>query len=198
MPYQLMLRTPGLLHVAMFGPLQLEVAEAFFQDAWQLLDGCPNPTDILVDGRGLQTMNDTARRRAEQVVYHPHIGHIAFVVRPEHISMIAPVIQAESGIGLFGSEREALRFLNDSRTLLSIGDSHELDQPKRQAHLPFISPTRTPSQPGQLPKPFAPYLITQSAAATPRVDMDHRAGMIDDVAQRADSTCTPPNDTKWS
>jgi hypothetical protein len=115
MPYQINRHAHNLLLVTMQGHMAMEHAESYFQDLWRTLDGCPRPTDLLVDGRHMQSAGNGARQRTEQIVHHPHLGHIAFVVGAHHLLVFAPLMKLVSGIGLFGDEHEALAYLSSAR-----------------------------------------------------------------------------------
>ncbi|GAB4438988.1 MAG: hypothetical protein OHK0015_33300 [Chloroflexi bacterium OHK40] len=134
MPYQIARHSDDLLWVVMEGQLALEHAERYFCELWELLDGCPSPTDLLVDGRSLVSASPAARRRTEQVAHHPHLGHLAFVVSEHHLLLFAPFVKLVSGIGLFGNEHDALAYLRTARSLPTI----------RDAGLPTLPPPPTP------------------------------------------------------
>lgn len=157
MPYQFKLHTPNLLWIVVHGTMELEHAEHYFHDIWLTLDGCPCPTDMLVDGRDLHSTSHPARRRTEQVVHHPHIGQIAFVVSEHHMLLFAPLVRFVSGIGLFRSEYEALEFLHKPRTRAVGG---ELNFHKVSA-LPHSLPRHGPVavEPAHLPAAGAPVVV---------------------------------------
>jgi hypothetical protein len=117
MPYRITRSAESLVWVVMEGHLTLPQAEGYFAEMWDLLDGCPAPTDLLVDGRRIAGAAHGARRRTEQIAHHPHLGHLAFVVGELHLLLFAPLVKLVSGVGLFGDEREALGFLRESRGL---------------------------------------------------------------------------------
>jgi hypothetical protein len=117
MPYQFSFHTSDLLWVEVYGHMELEHAEAYFHDIWRALDECRNPTNMLLDGRGLHSASHAARRRTEQVAHHPHLGHVAFVVSQHHFLLFAPLVRFVSGISIFGNEQEALTFLAHSSAL---------------------------------------------------------------------------------
>lgn len=114
MPYQIDRHAHDMLWVTLHGYLAMDHAEHYFQEMWRTLDGCPRPTNLLVDGRHIQGGSHSARQRTEQIVHHPHLGHIAFVVSAHHLLIFAPLVHLVSGIGLFGDEHEAVAFLRNS------------------------------------------------------------------------------------
>lgn len=122
MPYRITRHADDLLWVVMEGHLSLDHADAYFHELWGTLDGCPNPTDLLVDGRRIGGASPSARRRTEQIAHHPHLGHLAFVVSEGHMLIFAPFVKLVSGIGLFGSEHEALDYLRVARGLPPVAD----------------------------------------------------------------------------
>lgn len=126
MPYHVMLRTPELLQITLRGHLQNNVAQAFFEDVWQMLDDGPSPLHLLVDGRGIQSASQTARNQFEQIGQHPHLGHIAFVVGQPHVLLFAPVVRFIGGVGLFSSEQEALTCL---QAVQNFPTAHKQDRP---------------------------------------------------------------------
>lgn len=116
MPYQLTMRAPDLLWVVIHGRFERTTAEKYYHDAWGMLNDCPRPTDLLLDGRGISGMMDHgARHWTDRVAHHPHLGHIAFVVPQQHLLIFAPFVKLVSGIGMFGSDHEALAFLHQNR-----------------------------------------------------------------------------------
>ncbi|MFP4440544.1 MAG: hypothetical protein ACLFVO_25200 [Chloroflexaceae bacterium] len=126
MPYHVMLRTPELLQITLRGHLQNNVAQAFFEDVWQMLDDGPSPLHLLVDGRGIQSASQTARSQFERIGQHPHLGHIAFVVGQPHVLLFAPVVRFIGGVGLFSSEQEALKCL---QAVQNFPMAHKQDRP---------------------------------------------------------------------
>lgn len=123
MPYQINRHTHNMLWVILQGHMPMEHAEHYFQEMWRTLDGCPRPTDLLVDGRHMHSASNNARQRTEQIIHHPHIGHIAFVVGAQHLLIFAPLVRLVSGIGLFGDEQAAMAFLNSARNTPTIASS---------------------------------------------------------------------------
>jgi len=115
MSYTLTMHKPDLMWVVMDGHLDMKTAEAYFTEVWQKLDTCPCPTDMLVDGRQMKNAKHEARQRTEQVIHHPNLGHMAFIVSQTHLLWLAPLARLVSGIGLFGNEQEALAFLETAR-----------------------------------------------------------------------------------
>ncbi|WP_255604189.1 hypothetical protein [Oscillochloris sp. ZM17-4] len=115
MPYQINRHAHNMLWVTMQGHMAMDHAERYFQDMWRTLDDCPRPTDLIVDGRLMQGANNNARQRTEQIIHHPHLGHIAFVVGSHHLLLFAPLVKFVSGVGLFGNEHEALSYLGRAR-----------------------------------------------------------------------------------
>ncbi len=122
MPYRITRHSEDLLWVVVEGHLAVDQANAYFNELWTLFDACTQPTDLLVDGRRISGASPGARRRMEQVVHHPRLGHLAFVVSEHHLLMFAPLVKMVSGIGLFGNEFEALDFLRSSRGLPPVID----------------------------------------------------------------------------
>lgn len=114
MPFAIHRHTPDLIWVELHGHVGVEHAEAYYREMWQTLDACTPPTDLLIDGRRVESVSPSARNRTDQVVHHPHLGHVAFVVGGHHLLLFAPLVKLVSGVGLFSSEREALRFLHES------------------------------------------------------------------------------------
>lgn len=115
MSYTLTMHKPDLMWVVMQGHLDIQTANAYFDEVWQRLDACPNPTDMLVDGRQMKNAKFEARRRTEQVIHHPNLGNMAFIVSQTHLLWLAPLARLVNGIGLFGNEQEALAFLHTAR-----------------------------------------------------------------------------------
>lgn len=123
MPYRITRHSDDLLWVVLEGHLALDQAEAYFYELWALLDTCPIPTDLLVDGRRIAGASPAARRRTEQVAHHPRLGHLAFVVSEHHLLIFAPLVKLVSGVGLFGTELDALDYLRTARGLPSVLDT---------------------------------------------------------------------------
>jgi hypothetical protein len=140
MRYQIDRHTHDMLWVTMQGHMAMEHAERYFQEIWRTLDGCPRPTDLLVDGRQMQSANHHARQRTEQIVHHPHLGHIAFVVGAQHLLIFAPLVRLVSGVGLFGDEREAMAYLHSVRGTPTIPSVGLPTMPPRPAESQRISP----------------------------------------------------------
>lgn len=115
MPYHFHRHQDDLLLVTIHGYLEVEHAEAYIRDLWLVLDGCPPQTDILVDGRCIEGGPSRARQRVEQIVHHPNLGHVAFVIGSNHLLIFAPLVRFVSGIGLFGDEQEAFNYLLAAR-----------------------------------------------------------------------------------
>lgn len=138
MPYHLMLRSPDLMWVVMHGQMDMAMAEAYLQDTWHMLDGCPTPTDMLVDGRGMKSGDLGGRRHTEQVLHHPNLGHVAFVVGKQHLLMFAPLVRFVSGIGLFGNEDDAVKFLQSARHLPPLRETGLLNLMKRSSPPTFV------------------------------------------------------------
>lgn len=122
MPYRITRHADDLVWVVMEGHLSLDHAEAYFHELWGLLDICPRPTDLLFDGRFVGGASPKVRRRTDQIVHHPHLGHLAFVVGEAHLLLFAPLVKLVSGIGMFGSEHEALNYLRTARGLPLVAD----------------------------------------------------------------------------
>jgi hypothetical protein len=123
MPYRITRYADDLLWVVMDGQLSLDHADAYFHELWSILDGSPDPTDLLVDGRRIGGASSSARRRTEQVAHHPHLGHLAFVVSEHHMLLFAPFVKLVSGVGLFGHEYEALAYLRAARGLPPVSEA---------------------------------------------------------------------------
>jgi len=111
MPYQLLQVAPNLLHVVMSGHVDKDTAEIYHPEAWQKLDSCPKPTHIIMDAREVQSVCPVARGIVDKVRFHPHVGHIVFIVRQRYLLIFSPVLRFFSGFHMFGSEHEALSFL---------------------------------------------------------------------------------------
>lgn len=119
MPYRIRRRAHDLIWVVMEEHVHLAEAERYYHEMWRLLDQCPKPTDLLVDGRRISGADRGARQRTEAIVHHKHLGRIAFIVSEHHLLIFAPLVRFVSGIGLFATEQEALRFLG---TVMEYGD----------------------------------------------------------------------------
>lgn len=115
MPYTLTMHRSDLLWVVMSGHLDMDTANSYFDEVWRKLDSCPCPTDMLVDGRSMKDARHEARSRTEQIIHHPHLGHMAFIVSQKHLLWLAPLARLVNGIGLCGTEQEAVEFLEKSR-----------------------------------------------------------------------------------
>jgi hypothetical protein len=115
MPYSITRHAEDLIWVEMEGHLALHHAECYFVEMWSILDAAVQPLDLLVDGRRIAGAAPGARRRTEQIVHHPNMGHLAFVVGEYHLLLFAPLVKLVSGIGLFGNEHEAISYLYASR-----------------------------------------------------------------------------------
>jgi hypothetical protein len=115
MPYSITRHAEDLIWVEMDGHLALPQAECYFVEMWSILDESAHPLDLLVDGRRIAGAAPGARRRTEQIVHHPNMGHLAFVVGEYHLLIFAPLVKLVSGIGLFGNEHEAINYLYASR-----------------------------------------------------------------------------------
>jgi hypothetical protein len=145
MLYQIDRHAHDMLWVKMQGHMAMDHAERYFQEMWRTLDGCPRPTDLLVDGRQMQSANHSARQRTEQIVHHPHLGHIAFVVGGHHLLLFAPLVRLVSGVGLFGDEREAMAFLRSVRgtpTIPSVGLPAMPPRPQESQRIPPPPPAQ--------------------------------------------------------
>lgn len=117
MSYRITRSAERLVWVVMDGHLTFAQAEGYFTEMWHLLDSCPAPTDVLLDGRRIVGGDHSARRRTEQIAHHPHLGRLAFIVGELHLLLFAPLVRLVSGVGLFGNEREALAYLAQERGL---------------------------------------------------------------------------------
>lgn len=115
MPYRITRHGDDLVWVTLEGHLSRDHAENYYAEMWSLLEACPMPTDLLVDGRYIAGASPGARRRTEEIAHHPHLGHLAFVVNTHHLLIFAPLVKLVSGIGLFGDEYEALQYLRGNR-----------------------------------------------------------------------------------
>jgi hypothetical protein len=144
MPYQINRHAHNMLWVTMQGHLAMDHAEGYFQEMWRTLDGCPRPTDLLIDGRHMQSANNSARQRTEQIIHHPHIGHIAFVVSAHHLLLFAPLMKLVSGIGMFGDERAAMEFLSGTCGTPTIVSGGLPAMPPRPQELPCTPPPPPP------------------------------------------------------
>lgn len=122
MPYRITRHADDLIWVVMEGHLTLAHAEVYFHELWGLLDRCPHPTDLLLDGRAFGGASSSVRRRTDQIAHHPHLGHLAFVVGEAHLLLFAPFVKLVSGIGMFGSEHEAIDYLRAARGLPPVAD----------------------------------------------------------------------------
>lgn len=120
MPYQLKQLAPDLVHVVMSGHVDKETAEIYHPEAWQLLDSCPKPTNIIMDAREVQSVCPVARNTVDKIRFHPHVGTIAFVVRHRYLLLFSPVVQIFSGFRMFGNEDEALAFFKRTATVQTI------------------------------------------------------------------------------
>lgn len=129
--YEINRHAHDLVLVRLQGHMAMEHAERYFQEIWRTLDTCPRPTDILVDGRGMESAHTAARQRTEQIVHHPHLGHIAFVVSSQHMLLFAPLVQILSGIGMFGDEHAAMEYLQRTRSAPSLPNTGLPTMPPR-------------------------------------------------------------------
>jgi hypothetical protein len=187
MPYMIQRHAHNLLWVTMHGHLVIDQAEAYFREMWQLLDGCPRPTDLLVDGRRISGAGGGARQRTEQIAHHPHLGHIAFVVSEQHMLIFAPLVKLVSGIGLFGDEHAALDYLRAARGLPPVIDLQlPVPRPDPAQHPPAAvsAPVVAPSVPAAHAPPRTVPTATHAAVApryrAPATRMLHRlADMVD-------------------
>jgi hypothetical protein len=131
MAYSIALHEADLLWVTLQGQMDQSEAERYLAEIWKLLSRCPSPTCLLVDGRQIGKVTQAAQRRTDQVARHPHIGHIAFVVRQQHLLLFAPIVKLVSGIGMFGTENSALDYLRQVRGLPPVLDfSLHVDIPR--------------------------------------------------------------------
>ncbi len=115
MTYRITRHPEQLLWVVVDGHLSLHHAECYLRELWELLDASAHPQDLLVDGRRIAGAAPGARRRTEQIVHHPNLGHLAFVVGDLHLLLLAPLMKLVSGVGLFGDEHAALAYLRAAR-----------------------------------------------------------------------------------
>lgn len=122
MSYTIALHEADLLWVTLQGQMDQHEAECYLNEIWKILSRCPCPTCLLVDGRQIGNVSRSAQRRTDQVARHPHIGHIAFVVRQQHLLLFAPLVKLVSGIGMFGNENSALDYLREVRGLPPVLD----------------------------------------------------------------------------
>jgi hypothetical protein len=170
MSYTLTMHKPDLMWVVMDGHLDMRTAEAYFSEVWERLDSCPCPTDMLVDGRLMKNAKFEARRRTEQVIHHPNLGHMAFIVSQTHLLWMAPLARLVSGIGLFGNEHEALAFLETAREtpsarkvdLFNMGDVPEHPFAHQQTR------AKEPPLPRREPAPASEPVSTNGAAGAVR------------------------------
>jgi hypothetical protein len=140
MPYQINRHTHNMLWVTLQGHMPMDHAESYFQEMWRTLDGCPRPTDVLVDGRHMHSASNSARQRTEQIAHHPHLGHIAFVVGTHHLLLFAPLVHLISGVGIFGDEHAALNFLGNTRGTPTIASNGLPAMPPRPQESQHIAP----------------------------------------------------------
>lgn len=110
MSYQIRQLASDLVHITMSGHVDKDTAEVYHPEAWQLLDACPRPTNIIMDARDVQSVCPKARKIVDQIQDHPNVGTIAFVVRHRYLLLFSPVVQFFSGLRMFGSEDEAMTF----------------------------------------------------------------------------------------
>jgi hypothetical protein len=162
MPYRITRHPEQLLWVVVDGHLSLSHAEGYLRELWELLDSSADPHDLLVDGRLIAGAAPGARRRTEQIVHHPNLGHLAFVVGDLHLLLLAPLVKLVSGVGLFGDEHAALAYLRASRGLPSVGNLGLPNMPPPPADLPVLSAQADQ----QAPPTAAPTSPTPSAPAT--------------------------------
>lgn len=137
MPYRITRHTEDLLWVVFEGHLTMDQANAYFKELWALFDACTQSADLLVDGRKISGGSPAVRQRMEQVVHHPRLRHLAFVVSEQHLLFFAPLVKMVSGIGLFGNETDALNYLR----------SVKAQPPVRGLMMPSLPPL-----PGELQK----------------------------------------------
>ncbi|WP_129629725.1 STAS/SEC14 domain-containing protein [Candidatus Oscillochloris fontis] len=148
MLYKIDRHAHDLVWVTMQGHLAMEHAERYIQEIWRTLNECPRPTDLLVDGRMMQSAHTAARQRTEQVVHHPHLGHIAFVVSSQHLLLFAPLMQMLSGIGMFGDEHTAIDFLHRTRGAPSVPSMGLPTMPARAQETRLTMPPPPPQSHG--------------------------------------------------
>ncbi len=166
MPYSITSYADNLIWVVIEGHLAVHHAESYYSDMWTLLNDMHAPVDLLVDGRHIAGAAPGARRRTEQIVQHPHLGYLAFVVNEHHLLLFAPLVKLVSGIGLFGDTNDALCYLRNSRglpldqepTLVHTADvllHHEVAEPvfARSAPLPTFVPNIAEQPPLSIPRP---------------------------------------------
>lgn len=115
MSYEITRHSEYLIWVKVHGRMSLDHAEHYYKEMWGMLDNSLAPTDLLVDGRQIHSADQQARRRTEQIMHHPHLGRIAFVVAEQHLLMFAPLVHLVSGMGMFGDEHAALHYLDETR-----------------------------------------------------------------------------------
>jgi hypothetical protein len=111
MSYSLSLLAPNLLRLEMRGHVDKETAENYYSEAWDMLDRCPSDTNILINASGVNTACPMARNIIEKVKHHPNVGMYFFVVSQPYILLFSPIVKFFGGIHIFGSEEEALSFL---------------------------------------------------------------------------------------
>jgi len=111
MSYDLKLLAPNLLRVEMCGHVDKQTAEEYVPAAWNMLDNCPKPTNILVNTCGIESSCPVARSIIEKVKHHPNVGMYIFVVTQPYLLLFSSIVKFFGGIHLFGSEEEALAFL---------------------------------------------------------------------------------------
>ncbi len=111
MSYSLSLLAPNLLRLEMNGHVDRDTAENYYVEAWEILDHCPQPTNILINARGVNTSCPVARNIIEKVKHHPHVGMYFFVVNQPYLLLFSSLVKLFAGVHMFGSEEEALAFL---------------------------------------------------------------------------------------
>lgn len=174
MPYQIQRHSDTLVRVTMHGHMGLEQAEVYCSEIWALLDSCPRPTDLLVDGRRMQGANYRARQRTDQIAHHPHLGHIAFVVGTHHLLLFAPLVKLVSGIGMFGNEEEALAFLRSARGLPTVPSQNLPIAPPHPQPRPLATPQNEARPDLALPsRPLPPPPAPRARPTPPRPEPTH-------------------------
>lgn len=119
MPYELSLLAPNLLRVEMTGHIDRKTAEAYYPAACKLLDNCPKRTNMLVITSCVRSSCPSARPIMEKVRYHPNVGMYIFVVNQSYLLLFSPIVKFFGGIHLFGSENEAMAFLERESVISS-------------------------------------------------------------------------------
>lgn len=118
MPYSLNLLAPDLLHIDMHGHIDKQTAEDYLPKAWELMDNCPKPTNILTDIRRVNGCHSQSRGIIEKLKNHPNAGMYVFIV-PAYLLVFAPMVKILGNVYLYGTMEEALAFLQHEAVISS-------------------------------------------------------------------------------